>query len=37
MQRIRRHLFQARGLPRTQALVRGYWKFGRSGDSDDDV
>jgi NADPH-dependent ferric siderophore reductase len=37
MQRIRRHLFQDRGLPRGQASVRGYWKHGRSGDTDDDA
>jgi NADPH-dependent ferric siderophore reductase len=35
--RIRRHLFEERGLPRTHALIRGYWKYGRestAGDSD---
>lgn len=37
MQRIRRHLFEERGLPRTQAVVRGYWKHGRSGDAGDDA
>ena len=36
MQRIRRHLFEARGLPRSQAVVRGYWKHGRGGDLDGD-
>jgi NADPH-dependent ferric siderophore reductase len=30
VQRIRRHLFEERGLPRRQAQVRGYWKHGRS-------
>jgi len=35
VQRIRRHLFEDRGLPRSQASVRGYWKRGRSGDDDD--
>jgi NADPH-dependent ferric siderophore reductase len=35
MQRIRRHLFDDRGLPRARAWVRGYWKHGRSGDVDD--
>lgn len=30
MQRIRRHLFEERGLDRSQATVRGYWKHGRS-------
>jgi NADPH-dependent ferric siderophore reductase len=31
VQRIRRHLFEDRGLQRSQAVVRGYWKHGRSG------
>ena len=31
VQRIRRHLFEGRGLPRPHAVVRGYWKTGRSG------
>ena len=35
MQRIRRHLFEDRSLPRTAAFVRGYWKHGRAGDADD--
>ncbi|MBW3546879.1 MAG: siderophore-interacting protein [Actinobacteria bacterium] len=30
VQRIRKHLFDARGLPRSAATVRGYWKMGRS-------
>ena len=33
VQRIRRHLFEDRGLPRAHASVRGYWKHGRSGDA----
>jgi NADPH-dependent ferric siderophore reductase len=37
MQRIRRHLFADRGLPRTQAVIRGYWKHGRAGDADEDA
>jgi NADPH-dependent ferric siderophore reductase len=37
VQRIRRHLFDHRGLPRAQASVRGYWKHGRSGNADDDA
>lgn len=37
VQRIRRHLFEDRGLPRAHASVRGYWKQGRSGDADDDT
>jgi NADPH-dependent ferric siderophore reductase len=32
VQRIRRHLFEDRGLTRSQATVRGYWKHGRAGD-----
>ena len=32
--RIRRHLFEERGLSRRQAVVRGYWKAGRAGDDD---
>jgi NADPH-dependent ferric siderophore reductase len=31
VQRVRRDLFEKRGLPRAQAVVRGYWKHGRSG------
>ncbi len=31
MQRLRRHLFEQRGLPRGVATVRGYWKHGRTG------
>ena len=34
MQRIRRHLFEDRGLPRAHASVRGYWKHGRDGNAD---
>jgi NADPH-dependent ferric siderophore reductase len=34
VQRIRRHLFENRRLPRAQASVRGYWKYGRSGGVD---
>lgn len=30
MQKIRKHLFGERGLERSQATVRGYWKLGRS-------
>jgi len=36
MQRIRRHLFEERGVPRSQAVVRGYWKVGRGGDAEPD-
>ena len=35
VQRVRRHLFEDRRLPRSQAHVRGYWKHGRSGDAGD--
>lgn len=34
VQRIRRHLFGERGLPRAHATVRGYWKHGRGGDAE---
>jgi NADPH-dependent ferric siderophore reductase len=37
MQRVRRHLFDERGLPRGHASVRGYWKHGRAGDADADT
>ncbi len=37
VQRIRRHLFEERRLPRSQATVRGYWKHGRAADSDDEA
>jgi NADPH-dependent ferric siderophore reductase len=36
MQRIRRHLLDERSLPRSETWIRGYWKSGRAGDSDDD-
>ena len=35
VQRIRTHLFDERGLPRSQCTVRGYWKHGRAGTDDD--
>ncbi len=35
VQRIRRHLFEERGLPRSQVWARGYWKHGRIGDAED--
>lgn len=37
VQRIRRHLFVDRGLPRAHTTVRGYWKFGRRADTEDDA
>ena len=33
MQRIRKNWFDARGLPRSRAVVRGYWKHGRMADA----
>ena len=30
VQRVRRHLFEERGMPRSQATIRGYWKHGRT-------
>jgi NADPH-dependent ferric siderophore reductase len=35
VQRIRRHLFEERGVSRKQATVRGYWKRGRAGEPED--
>lgn len=35
VQRIRRHLVEVVGLPRSQAVVRGYWKHGRAGAGDE--
>lgn len=37
MQRLRQTLFQERGLPRSRAVIRGYWKHGRSSGDDADV
>ena len=37
VQRVRRHLFEERGVARAMTWVRGYWKHGRAGDSDDEV
>ncbi|HEV7526849.1 MAG TPA: SIP domain-containing protein, partial [Acidimicrobiia bacterium] len=31
VQRIRRHLFEERGVTRADATIRGYWKHGRAG------
>ena len=36
VQRVRRHLFDERGLTRAHATVRGYWKHGRAGGPDED-
>ena len=36
VQRLRRHLFDARQLPRGHTTVRGYWKHGRSADAGDE-
>ena len=30
VQKIRKHLFDQRGMSRSDATVRGYWKHGRS-------
>ncbi len=35
MQRVRKYLFEERGLPRGDAWVRGYWKVGRSESAGD--
>jgi NADPH-dependent ferric siderophore reductase len=35
VQRIRKHLFGDVGLRRSQTTIRGYWKHGRAGHSDD--
>jgi NADPH-dependent ferric siderophore reductase len=35
MQRIRRHLFDERGIARAHTTIRGYWKVGRGGDVDE--
>ena len=37
VQRIRRHLFEERGVPRRHTAVRGYWKHGRAGDTASDT
>ncbi len=34
MQRIRRHCFETVGITRAHCTIRGYWKHGRSGDTD---
>jgi NADPH-dependent ferric siderophore reductase len=36
VQRVRRHLFDERGVARAHAHVRGYWKHGRTGGADSD-
>ena len=37
VQRLRRHAFDVRGLARSQAVVRGYWKRGRAGGAGDEA
>jgi NADPH-dependent ferric siderophore reductase len=37
VQRIRKHLFDELGLPRSATTVRGYWKHGRAGEAADDA
>jgi NADPH-dependent ferric siderophore reductase len=34
VQRIRKHLFQERGVARAHASIRGYWKHGRAATDD---
>ncbi len=34
MQRIRKHMFETRGLPRAHCTIRGYWKRGTAGVTD---
>lgn len=34
MQRLRHYLFEEQGFARSHAAVRGYWKFGRTGDAE---
>jgi NADPH-dependent ferric siderophore reductase len=34
VQKIRRHLFEERAIPRSHAAVRGYWKLGKSASAD---
>ncbi len=36
VQRVRKHLFDERGLTRAQCTVRGYWKHGRAGGANED-
>lgn len=36
VQRIRRHLFEERGLTRSDTWIRGYWKTGKAGDAGDE-
>jgi NADPH-dependent ferric siderophore reductase len=35
VQRIRRHLFDDRNVPRSHTSIRGYWKHGRTADTAD--
>ena len=36
VQRIRKHLFEERGLARSDTWIRGYWKRGRAGEASTD-
>jgi NADPH-dependent ferric siderophore reductase len=36
VQRIRKHLFDERGIARRDAWIRGYWEHGRAGNADDE-
>jgi NADPH-dependent ferric siderophore reductase len=35
MQRLRKHLFEERDIPRARTTIRGYWKHGRAGGDDE--
>jgi NADPH-dependent ferric siderophore reductase len=37
VQAIRRYLFEEAGIVRARTAVRGYWKFGRAGDTDQEA
>jgi len=37
MQRLRQRLFNERGIPRSQATIRGYWKHGRVAEDPSDT
>lgn len=37
MQQLRQALFRDRGVPRTSATIRGYWKHGRPSEEDGDA
>ncbi len=37
MQQLRQSLFRDRGIPRSQAVIRGYWKHGRTSEDGTDT